>query len=405
MENKNQKPFKLWKGGGIIGRGDGPYNHHHHPHYNYIITYTLTLLLLMTTTVVLYNDTNTFVRGDDSVDIWLIPTGNYSSTNNTFYVEVWLNSTLPVASVYFQYFSLTRGNITTVDMNDSAYYFGSACFFDENYSIVNVSHTVTPVQVGNDSLAGVGNGLTGNFTVFNVTCDGVLLGGQLTASVHGVSIFNETGDPIGGVSIHNRSFMVTGPASGPDCPYAMLIHPENNSQNEPLDVTLTVLVYDTDTTQLSVNVSFFWGNNTTIDTLACKNNEEISTIVNGLSPGQQYWWYVTVTNATSGNYTTGNFTFTVSTGLVESASDYWGTWVILLLVVMMIILTLVFKSGLLAIFTGILSGILTVNYRVNIMNDASTFDGAILWLLVILTIFVFADMFIIFARGMQGRGP
>lgn len=398
MEKRDRKVYMWRKGGGIIGRGDGGIGKR-------IITLLYILIIITMSLNVLYNDSYTMVRGDDSVDVWVIPTGNYGSSNSTFYVEVWLNSTLPVASAYFQYFSLTRGNISGVDMNNSGFYFGSGCFFDETYSIVNVSHTVTPVQVGNDSLAGVGNGLSGNYTVFNVTCDSISVGGQVTASVHGVSIFNETGDPIAGVAIHNNSFMVTGPAEGPDCPYAMLIHPENNSQGEPLDVTLTVLVYDTDTTQLSVNVSFFWGNNTTIDTLVCKNNEEISTIVNNLEPGTQYWWYVRVVNATSGNYTTGNFTFTVSTGLVESASDYRGTWVILFLVVMMIILTLIFRSGLLAIFTGILSGILTVNYRVNIMNDASTFDGAVLWVLVILTIFIFADMFILFARGMQGRGP
>ena len=181
----------------------------------------------------------------------------------------------------------------------------------------------------------------------------------------------------------------------PDCPHAMLISPINNSIVDTRDVDLTVYVYDNDDTIWFLTTTFYdYSTNTSISELTSRTEYNISTTWTNRTPGETYRWYAFVDNST-GNYTSGIFSFTVTTDLISGASDFYGTWILLALVFMLLIITVIFKSGLLAIFTGILTSVITYTYSTSLMDPNILFDEMMLYIFIFITIFIWLNLFYI----------
>ena len=185
------------------------------------------------------------------------------------------------------------------------------------------------------------------------------------------------------------------------CPHAMLIRPIDNSIVNNRDVELTLYIYDNDDSVWFLNVTFIdndTGDN--ISSLTSKSDWNISCIWTNLTPGQSYEWYGYLVNSSGGNYTTGVFSFTVGQSIVGTASDFYGTWILLGIIIMLIVITLVMRSQILGIFTLIVTVLMTTFYYNSIMDSASGFDTMLGWVFMALVFFVLVElMYLGFYRG------
>ena len=184
-----------------------------------------------------------------------------------------------------------------------------------------------------------------------------------------------------------------------DCPHAMLIAPINNSIVDTRDVTLTGYIYDNDDSIWFLTTTFYdYSTNTSLSTLTSRTEYNISTVWTNLTPGETYKWYMYVDNGT-GNYTSGIYSFTITSDLVSGATDFYGTWILLAFIFMLLIITILTKSGILAILTSILSSIITYTYSTIIMDPQILYDEMMLYLFMFITIFVWIELlYIIFVK-------
>ena len=186
----------------------------------------------------------------------------------------------------------------------------------------------------------------------------------------------------------------------PDCPHAMLISPINNSIVNTRDPTLTVYVYDNDDTIWFLTTTFYdYSTNNSISTLTSRTEYNLSTTWANRTPGETYRWYAFVDNST-GNYTSGIFIFTVSQDIQGTASDFWGTWILFAIILILFTLAIVFHSVILGVASMITSLIVTVNYANNIMATGSIFDDTMLYIFIFITMATFLDVvYMIFYRS------
>ena len=184
-----------------------------------------------------------------------------------------------------------------------------------------------------------------------------------------------------------------------DCPHAMLIHPINNSKINTRDTILTVHVYDDDTFIWELNITFYdASNNSIISQLTTAADWNVSTAWTNLTPGETYNWYVYLDNGT-GNYTSGIYSFTVTADIIGTASDFWGTWILLAILIVLFILSILFKSVILAVASMVTSLIITVNYAQSIMATGAIFDDTMLYIFIFLTMATFMDIiYLVFSK-------
>lgn len=208
---------------------------------------------------------------------------------------------------------------------------------------------------------------------------------------------------IGGIEFDSMPFGVRVECEGEsNCPHAMLITPIDNSLVDTRDVTLTLYIYDNDESVWFLNVTFY-DNNTDdiISSLVGKSDMNISCVWTNLTPGQEYEWYGYLVNSSGGNYTTGIYSFTVSHDFIGTASDFYGTWIMLGIIVMLILATIVARSVILSVFTLVVTILMTTFYQTVVMSSLSSFDQMIGYIFFALLFFVFVELaYIVF----YGRG-
>lgn len=184
-----------------------------------------------------------------------------------------------------------------------------------------------------------------------------------------------------------------------DCPHAMLIAPINNSIVDTRDVTLIGYIYDNDDTIWFLTTTFYdYSTNTSITTLTSRTEFNISTVWTDRTPGETYKWYMYVENGTA-NYTSGVYYFTVSQDIVGTASDFYGTWLLLGIMLLLFVLAIVFKSVILAVAAMITSLFSTITYANTIMASGSIFDDTMLYIFIFITMAVFLDIiYLVFSK-------
>ena len=185
-----------------------------------------------------------------------------------------------------------------------------------------------------------------------------------------------------------------------DCPHAMLIKPVNNSIVDTRNPELTVYVYDNDNTIWFLNTTFYnYGTNGSIGFIESRTEVNVSTIWANLTPGSTYRWYVFLENGT-GNFTSGIFSFTISNDIQGTASDFWGTWILFGIILILFTLAILFHSIILGVASMITSLIVTINYANSIMATGSIFDDTMLYIFIFITMAAFLDVvYMIFHRG------
>ena len=180
---------------------------------------------------------------------------------------------------------------------------------------------------------------------------------------------------------------------GSHCPHAMLIRPIDNSEVGSRDVELTLYVYDDDDTVWFLNVTFYDNStDSVISALSCKSDFNISTVWTNLIPGNTYEWYGYLENSSGGTYTTEIYSFTVGTDVISGASDFWGTWMLLAIIIGLIVTSIVLSSRIFIIFTLIVTIIITTFYTGTIMDTSSVFDEMLGWVFLSLLFFVFVEL-------------
>ena len=184
-----------------------------------------------------------------------------------------------------------------------------------------------------------------------------------------------------------------------DCPHAMLINPINNSILNTRNPTLTLYIYDDDESIWELITTFMdYSTNNTISTLTTDTHRNVSTVWTNRTPGETYKWYGYLDNGT-GNHTTGTFYFTISQDIMGTASDFYGTWILLAILIILFILAIVFQSIILGVASMITSLIVTVTYANTIMTTGAVFDDTMLYIFIFITMAAFLDIvYLVFSK-------
>lgn len=331
----------------------------------------------------IYYNNNTYTNiGEYTYFIWVNDTaGNHHQcSSDTFTITE--NDTTPP--------SIT--NITDTpdpQVNDS--YVNITCTITENNTIdtvmVNITHPNATTTNTSMNQYGETNTYYHNDTYTNL--------GNYTYYIW----VNDTDNNTNKTS--NYTFTITEyiPPSIPlDCPHAMLIHPLNNSEIDTRDAILTVYIYDDDTFIWEINITFYDNESNIISQLTSAANWNVSTAWTNLTPGETYTWYVYLDNGT-GNYTSGQWTFTVTGDIMGTATDFWGTWVLFGILILLMILSIIFKSFILTVFALVTSSVVTYTYMPELLGSGNLFDNIMFYLFFGLVLVILVDLLILIWKG------
>ena len=185
-----------------------------------------------------------------------------------------------------------------------------------------------------------------------------------------------------------------------DCPHAMLIAPIDNSVVDTRDVVLTLYVYDNDVSVWFINVTFYENNtDTVISNLVSKSDTNVSCVWTNRTPGTNYEWYGYLENSSGGNYTTGVYSFSVSQSFMGTATDFWGTWILLGIIFLIMALGLYLRSTIFCIFSIIITVLSTTYYYSEVMASSSFFDTTLGYVFMALIFFTLAELFYVMFYG------